>query len=128
MSRYTEIFTTPPLFRTKKEAWEQFRIGPQNSYDTDPAKRVALAGSKFPIGAFDQFAKQFVPRWVSNDAITLKAYDALLQKVGPAVVMVHSQAGNFGFGAALDAVGEVVGGVDTEEILGKIFSSFCIGK
>ena len=30
--------------------------------------------------------------------------------------------------AALDAVGEVVGGVDTEEILGKIFSAFCIGK
>ncbi len=30
--------------------------------------------------------------------------------------------------AALDAVGEVVGGVDTEEILGKIFSTFCIGK
>ena len=29
---------------------------------------------------------------------------------------------------ALDAVGEVVGGVDTEEILGKIFSTFCIGK
>ncbi len=30
--------------------------------------------------------------------------------------------------AALDAVGEVVGGVDTEEILGKIFSTFCLGK
>ena len=30
--------------------------------------------------------------------------------------------------AALDAVGEVVGRVDSEEILGKIFSSFCIGK
>ena len=30
--------------------------------------------------------------------------------------------------AALEAVGEVVGGVDTEEILGKIFASFCIGK
>lgn len=30
--------------------------------------------------------------------------------------------------AALDAVGEVVGGTDTEEILGKIFSTFCIGK
>jgi tRNA modification GTPase len=29
---------------------------------------------------------------------------------------------------ALDAVGEVVGKVDTEEILGKIFSTFCIGK
>ncbi len=29
---------------------------------------------------------------------------------------------------ALDAVGEVVGRVDSEDILGKIFSSFCIGK
>ncbi len=30
--------------------------------------------------------------------------------------------------AALDAVGEVVGKADSEEILGKIFSTFCIGK
>jgi tRNA modification GTPase len=30
--------------------------------------------------------------------------------------------------AALDATGEVVGVVDTEDILGRIFSSFCIGK
>ncbi len=30
--------------------------------------------------------------------------------------------------AALDAVGEVVGRADTEELLGKIFSTFCIGK
>ncbi len=29
---------------------------------------------------------------------------------------------------ALDAVGEVVGKADNEEILGKIFSTFCIGK
>jgi tRNA modification GTPase len=30
--------------------------------------------------------------------------------------------------SALDAVGEVVGRVDTEDLLGKIFSEFCIGK
>lgn len=30
--------------------------------------------------------------------------------------------------AALDAVGEVVGKADSEELLGKIFSTFCIGK
>ncbi len=29
---------------------------------------------------------------------------------------------------ALDAIGEVVGRVDTEDLLGKIFSEFCIGK
>jgi tRNA modification GTPase len=30
--------------------------------------------------------------------------------------------------AALDAVGDVVGRVDADEVLGKVFSSFCIGK
>jgi tRNA modification GTPase len=30
--------------------------------------------------------------------------------------------------SALGAVGEIVGDAGTEEILGKIFSSFCIGK
>jgi len=29
---------------------------------------------------------------------------------------------------ALDAAGEVVGVVDTDDILGRIFGSFCIGK
>ena len=29
---------------------------------------------------------------------------------------------------ALDAVGEIVGAADTEEILGEIFATFCIGK
>jgi tRNA modification GTPase len=30
--------------------------------------------------------------------------------------------------AALDAVGEVVGKADSEDVLGKIFGTFCIGK
>ena len=30
--------------------------------------------------------------------------------------------------SALDAIGEVVGKVDAEELLGVIFGSFCIGK
>lgn len=30
--------------------------------------------------------------------------------------------------AAMEAVGDVVGGVDAEDVLGKIFGSFCIGK
>lgn len=33
-----------------------------------------------------------------------------------------------GLHSALDAIGEVVGKADTEEILGEIFSRFCIGK
>ena len=58
---------------------------------------------RFPIEAFDQFAMQGVPRWVTNDAATQKAYDALVEKVCPCIVVVHSQGGSFGFNAALTA-------------------------
>ena len=99
-ARYPEIFKSEPMFRTKKEAWELFRIGP--SYETG-GQRTAFEGEQFPVEAFDQFAKQGVPRWVTNDAPTQKAYDALVQKVCPCIVLVHSQGGNFGFNAALNA-------------------------
>jgi pimeloyl-ACP methyl ester carboxylesterase len=103
-ARYPEIFKTEPFFRAKKEAWELFRIGPLDSYATDPAKRKAHAeGTQFPVDAFDQFAKQGIPRWSTNDAATQAAYDALVQKVCPCVVIVHSQGGNFTFNAALKA-------------------------
>jgi pimeloyl-ACP methyl ester carboxylesterase len=102
-SRYPEIYKTEPLFRTKKEAWELFRIGPPNSYQTDPARRVAHAGTQWPVQAFDQFAKQGIPRWATNDAPTQAAYNALVQKICPCVIIVHSQGGNFAFNAALAA-------------------------
>jgi pimeloyl-ACP methyl ester carboxylesterase len=99
-ARFPEIFKTEPLFRTKKEAWELFRIGP--SYEPG-GQRVAYEGQLFPIEAFDQFMKQAVPRWTSTDAAIQKAYDAYVEKVCPCIVVVHSQGGNFGFTAALNA-------------------------
>jgi pimeloyl-ACP methyl ester carboxylesterase len=103
-ARYPEIFKSGPMFRTKKEAWELFRIGP--SYEIGGA-RVAFEGQLFPIEAFDQFAKQGVPRWVTNDAATQSAYDALVDKICPCIVVVHSQGGSFGFNAALAAPGKI---------------------
>jgi pimeloyl-ACP methyl ester carboxylesterase len=102
-SRYPEIYKTEPLFRTKKEAWELFRIGPLNSYQTDPTRRVAHPGTQWPVQAFDQFAKQGIPRWATNDAPTQAAYNALVQRICPCVIIVHSQGGNFAFNAALAA-------------------------
>jgi pimeloyl-ACP methyl ester carboxylesterase len=103
-ARYPEIFKGEPFFRTKKEAWELFRIGPANSYAVAPAQRkLHPEGTQFPMEAFDQFAKQGVPRWSTNDAATQAAYDALVQKVCPCVIVVHSQGGNFAFNAALKA-------------------------
>jgi pimeloyl-ACP methyl ester carboxylesterase len=100
-ARYPEIFTSEPFFRPKKEGWELFRIGDTGSYATDPAQRKAFPGTQFPIAAFDQFAKQAIPRWATNDAATQAAYDAYVQKVCPCVILVHSQGGNFAFNSAL---------------------------
>ena len=46
---------------------------------------------------------------------------ALAARISPEFVALDLRA-------SLDAVGEVIGGADTEDILGKIFTSFCIGK
>ena len=113
-SRYPDVFTSEPVFRVKKEAWELFRIGPDGSYAPNPADRVAYPGSRFPTAAFDQFAKQGVPRWMTNDAATQAAYDALVQRVGPCVLITHSQSGNFGFQAALNAPDKVAAVVTIE--------------
>ena len=93
-ARYPEVFKSEPFFRPKKEAWELFRIGP--AYEVGGKRE-----------AFDQFAKQGIPRWATNDAATQMAYDALVQKVCPCIILVHSQGGNFGFTAALNAPDKV---------------------
>lgn len=103
-ARYPEIFKSEPVFRTKKEAWELFRMGP--TYEPG-GNRVAFEGQQFPVEAFDAFMKQGVPRWVTNDAPTQKAYDELVQKVCPCIIVIHSQGGNFGFNAALNAPDKV---------------------
>lgn len=104
-SRYPEIFAGEPLFRTKKEAWEVFRIGP--AFDGGPQGRAAFPGTQFPVGAFDQFMKQSVPRWTTTDAVTQQAYDALVDKACPCVILAHSQGANFAFQAALRAPAKV---------------------
>lgn len=103
-ARYPEIYKSEPFFRSAKEAWELFRFGP--TYEVG-GKHVAYDGVQFPLDAMDNFMKQGVPRWATNDALTQKAYDALVQKVCPCIVVVHSQGANFGFNAALNAPDKV---------------------
>lgn len=102
-ARYPEVWPTEPFFRAKAEGWELFRIGPAGSYRTAPAERMAHAGQQFPTAAFDQFMKQGVPRWGTTDAAIQAAYDQLVQRVCPCIIVVHSQGGNFAFTAALRA-------------------------
>lgn len=66
-----------------------------------------MPGTQFPLEAFDEFTKQSIPRWLSNDAATQKAYDEYVDKVCPCVILVHSQGANFAYNAALKNPGKV---------------------
>jgi pimeloyl-ACP methyl ester carboxylesterase len=98
---YPEIFKSEPLFLTKENPFERFRIGQgSGSYNKDVAKMKALPGNQFPLEGYDQFTKQIVPRWTTTDEPILAAYIELVDRVGPCVIVFHSQAGQFGFKAA----------------------------
>jgi pimeloyl-ACP methyl ester carboxylesterase len=81
------------------DPWERFRIGPIGSWNDDVAKRTTFPGAQFPTDAYPQFMKQGVPRWVTTDEQIVQAYVALIDKVCPCVVLVHSQSGTFGYRA-----------------------------
>jgi pimeloyl-ACP methyl ester carboxylesterase len=97
---YPDILKGEPVFLTKENPWERFRIGAPGSYSEDKSRRKAYPGQQFPVDAYDQFVKQAVPRWTTTDAATIAAYTALVDKVCPCVVLVHSQAGLYGFRVA----------------------------
>jgi pimeloyl-ACP methyl ester carboxylesterase len=101
---YPDVYASEPFFRTAREAWEvTFRLGPPGSWDPDPRRRVAHPGLRFPVGSIDEFMKQSMPRWATNDGATQDAYDALVQRVGESILVAHSQGGHFALQAALAA-------------------------
>jgi pimeloyl-ACP methyl ester carboxylesterase len=96
-----DVWTDQPIFLTYQDPYERFRIGEgAGSWNADPAKRKLLPGSAFPAEAYENYMKQTVPRWLSTDDAILRGYLALIDKVCPCVLLLHSQGGNFGFLAA----------------------------
>ncbi len=87
----------PDIFlATYERQWVNGRIGPE--YPTP------FSGGRFPIEAFDRFMESHVPNAESTLArrgeTTVVALIALLELVGPAVLMVHSQGGLYGIEVA----------------------------
>ena len=105
---YPFVYTSEPFFRTCQEVWEEtFRFGPPGSWHRDPARRSTHPGLRFPIAAVEQFMKQCVPRWTTNEQATQAAYDALIGQVGEGIVIAHSQGATFALRAALAAPDKV---------------------
>ncbi|MBV8651597.1 MAG: alpha/beta fold hydrolase [Alphaproteobacteria bacterium] len=100
-SRYPQIFTSAPLFRTAQEAWTLFRIG--TTYETDPAKRVSWTGGQFPVANYDDFVASFNARWTTTDAIAQAAFDQMVDRECPCVLIAHSAGSGFAIRAALRA-------------------------
>jgi pimeloyl-ACP methyl ester carboxylesterase len=100
-AQYPDIFKGEPVFLTTSNPFERFRIGAgPGSYDPDPAKRKLMPGSLFPAEGYDNFVKQNVPRWTTTDDAIIAAYIAEIDRVGPCILLFHSQAGTFGFKVA----------------------------
>jgi pimeloyl-ACP methyl ester carboxylesterase len=80
---------------THEVAWTQFRIGPE------PGTKYPT--SQFPVRFFDQYVKQLVPAWrdTIEDVRNVAALVALLDRIGPAILVTWSQSGRFGWNAAL---------------------------
>jgi pimeloyl-ACP methyl ester carboxylesterase len=96
-SGWTDRFEGEPIFLPLGDPWERFRLGPPGSWSDDKAKRAAYPGVRFPLEAYEQFMKQGVPRWTTTDAAIAAAYLELVDRIGPCVVLAHSQGGSFGF-------------------------------
>lgn len=84
-----------PIVRSAEEAWTLFRIGGAEGF----AERRAYPGSQFPVEAFDAFLRGFVPRWLTTGAVQTAGLIAVLERLGMASLVCHSQGGEIVFDA-----------------------------
>lgn len=73
----------------REYAWSRWRLGPKYP-EVFPAQA-------FPMSAVDSFLQHLVPTVSDNAQIISGALIALLDKIGPAIVVTHSQSGLFGW-------------------------------
>ena len=101
---------------TRERAYPNFLIGPK--YPTP------YPGQQFPVEAQDQYFAQLVPNTETTldggGTNTVKALGALLDKIGPAVVMVHSQSGGYGLQLVREHADKVSGFIDIEGSCGPL--------
>ncbi len=91
------VWPEAPVIQTADDIYGRFRIGRPME---DNAAGQPYANTQFPVAEFDNLVKQMVPRWTSTDGAVLAAHLALLERIGPAIVVCHSQAGVFALRAA----------------------------
>ena len=101
---------------TRERAYPNFLIGAK--YPTP------YPGQQFPVEAQDQYFAQLVPNTettlAGGGANTVNALAALVDKIGPAVVMVHSQSGGYGLDLIRKRPDKVAAFIDIEGSCGPL--------
>lgn len=88
-----------PMLRSAQECWTTFRIGPADGY----AQRRTFPHCAFPIDALTELTRQLVPRWTSTDELDVATLLDVVRRIGPCVLIGHSQGGGFAAKAAAAA-------------------------
>ena len=98
---------------TPKEAWDIFRFGKPEGFATG----LPFKGLEFPLDAMEAFQRQFVPRWTSTSQAQVRGIGDALKKIGPCVLICHSQGGFLGTKAAVENI-EIIKGLVCVEASG----------
>lgn len=92
---FEAVWPQRPIIRSAQESWSLFRFGTSEDF----AQRRAFAHQRFPVAAFDTFIQQAVPRWLDNNDAALRSFCAVLERVGPCLVLAHSHGGEVAYRA-----------------------------
>ena len=104
------IWDGAPVTRTKEQAWDLFRFGRREDY----VANKPFPGQQFPLHSLENFQRQFVPRWTSTSKPQMRGVGAALRKIGPCVMVCHSQGGYIGSNAAVQNADVVKGFISAE--------------
>ncbi|WP_407849247.1 hypothetical protein [Bordetella petrii] len=92
---FASVWSEQPIIRNAEESWTLFRFGAADAF----AARRGFDGQRFPIQAFDTFIQHAVPRWLGNNDAALRGLCAVLDRVGPCLLVAHSHGGEVAFRA-----------------------------
>lgn len=87
------VLPSEPVFRLNGCTWMLLRVDPR--YGPGPAKRRAVPGTQFPVGAVGAFMEGAVPRFAGQDKVELASYAALLAQACPCVIVAQSSGAYF---------------------------------
>lgn len=85
------VWEGKPIVRSEEEAWTMYRFGRLGA----AGERIAFPGQQFPIEAMPALSAQTVPRWTTTSPLHVAALRAAITKIGPVVLIAHSQGGGF---------------------------------